>query len=343
MPARISVVIVTTNERDAIERSLPALKPELRPGDELIISDNASSDGTVERARELVPDVRVVQNGGNVGFPAGVNAGAAVATGDVLLLLNPDAAVAPGFADAIRAPLEDGRGWDAWQALVTMDDGERINTSGGIVHFSGISWAGDLGGRVEGADLAAREVEFASGACLAIPMDVWRALGGFPAHFFLYFDDVDISMRIRLRGGTVGIEPSARADHSYTFTKGALKWRMLERNRWATIIRCYPGPLLALLAPALVATEAAILAASVAGGWAPQKLRSWGLVLTALPMLLRERRAIQSSRVIGAAEFARWLSADLSSEHLGAAGRSRVVGGGLRLYWRLVRVALGVR
>ena len=340
MPARISVVIVTTNERDAIERSLPALKPELRPGDELIISDNASTDGTLERVRELVPDVRIVQNGGNHGFMAGVNAGAAVATGDILVLLNPDAAVAPGFADAIRAPLEEGRDWDAWQALVTMDDGERINTSGGIVHFTGISWAGQLGEPVAAAERAAREPEFGSGACLAIRMPVWRELDGFPEHFFLYFDDVDFTMRIRLRGGQVGFEPRARVDHQYTFTKGPLKWRMLERNRWATIVRCYPTPLLLLLLPALLATEAAILGAAIAGGWAPQKLRSWGLVARALPSLLRERREIQATRTISAGEFAEWLSPELTSEFLGRAGRSRLVNASLRAYWRAVRALL---
>ena len=342
MPARLSVVIVTTNERDAIERSLPALAPELLPGDELIISDNASADGTLERVRELVPDAIVVQNGGNFGFMTAVNAGAAAASGDVLLLLNPDAAVAPGFAHAIRRPLEEEPGWDAWQALVTMDDGERINTSGGIVHFTGLSWAGQLGEPAETGERAPREPGFGSGACLAIRMDAWRALDGFPAHFFLYFDDVDFAMRIRLRGRQVGFEPRARADHEYTFTKGALKWRMLERNRWATILRCYPTPLLVLLLPGLLATELGILAASATGGWLPQKLRSYGLLARALPLLLRERHEVQATRVISAGEFARWLSPDLTSEYLGRAARSRALRAALRAYWRAVCVVLRV-
>jgi GT2 family glycosyltransferase len=333
-------VIVTTNERDAIERSLPALVPELRPGDELIVSDNASSDGTRDRARELAPDAIIVDNGGNVGFPAAVNAGAARASGDVLLLLNPDAAVAPGFAEAIRRPLAEGRGWDAWQALVTMDDGARVNTSGGIVHFTGLSWAGEVGVPLEEATLTPRPVAFASGACLAIPLHVWRELGGFPEHFFLYFDDVDIALRIRLRGGQVGVEPSARADHSYEFGKGALKWRMLERNRWATIIRTYPAALLALLAPALLMAELGILAVAVASGWGAQKLRAWADVTRALPTLVRERRAIQAQRRIGAAEFASWMTADLSSVYFGRAGQSRALRALLRGYWRVVRALL---
>ena len=71
-----------------------------------------------------------------------------------------------------------------------------------------------------------------------------------PEQFFLYHEDVDLSLRVRLAGGALGVEPAARVDHDYEFDKGAAKWRYLERNRWATLIRTYPAALLALLAGA---------------------------------------------------------------------------------------------
>jgi GT2 family glycosyltransferase len=339
VPASLSVIVVTYNSRAAIERALPALGAELLPGDEVIVADNHSADGSAERARELLPEATVFDTGRNAGFSAAVNEAAARARGELLLLLNPDAAVAPGFAHAIRRPLEDGRGWSAWQALVTLDDGRRVNTSGGVVHFTGVAWAGQTGVPVD----APREpcaVGFASGACLAVPARVWRELGGLPDGFFLYHEDVDLSLRIRLRGGHVGIEPAARADHDYEFAKGSLKWRMLERNRWATIVRTYPGPLLALLAPALLAAEAAVVAAALTGGWGRQKLLSWLDVARALPELLRERRAIQGARLVGSAEFASALTPELSSAQLGRAARSPAIQASLRAYWRLVRALL---
>ena len=326
-------MIVTTNEREAVERSIPALLPELR------VSDNHSSDGTRGRILELAPDAIVVDNGGNVGFPAAVNAGATRASGDIVLLLNPDAAVAPGFADDIRRPIAEGRDWDAWQALVTMDDGKRVNTAGGVVHWSCVSWAGEIGTAAD-VPREPHEVGFASGACLAIRTPVWRALGGFPQHFFLYFDDVDIALRIRLGGGHVGVEPRARADHDYEFAKGKLKWRMLERNRWATILRTDPGPVLALLLPALLALELAVFASALAGGWGGQKLRAAADLLRSLPTLLRERRAIQSGRAISSGEFARWLTAELSSPYLGGAAENRALAALQRGYWRVVRALL---
>jgi GT2 family glycosyltransferase len=103
------------------------------------------------------------------------------------------------------------------------------------------------------------------------PGERFATLGGFSDACLLYHEDVDVSMRVRLAGGRLGVEPAAVVDHAYGFAKGAAKWRYLERNRWATILRCYPTRLLVLLAPGLLATELALLVVTAAGGWLPQK------------------------------------------------------------------------
>jgi hypothetical protein len=148
-------------------------------------------------------------------------------------------------------------------------------------------------------------------------------------------------MRLRLGGGALGIEPAAVVDHDYEFAARALKWRWLERNRWAFLVRIYPGPLLALLAPALLATELALVAASIAGGWGRQKLAADLDVLRWLPRLLRERRAVQAGRTVSAADFAGWLSADLDSPFIPPLARSLPIRLALRGYWRAVRLLLG--
>jgi GT2 family glycosyltransferase len=284
----------------------------------------------------------MVELGRNAGFAAGANTGARAARGDLLLFLNPDATPAPGFAEAIRAPLAGERDWDAWMGLVTAAGGRVVNTNGGIVHFTGIAWAGEAGVPAPGSATGPREVAFASGACLAVPRATWERLGGFPEHYFMYHEDVDLSLRIHLAGGRVGIEPAAVVDHDYEFGKGTAKWRRLERNRWATIVRCYPGPLLALLAPALLATELALLVVAAAGGWLPQKLRAGAQTLGAMPALWRERGAVQATRRVSASEFAAWLSPELDSPFLGRAGRSPALRACLRVYWAGVVRALRV-
>jgi GT2 family glycosyltransferase len=338
----LSVLIVSWNSREQLARTLPALLPELDEADRLIVVDNDSSDGTVEIVEELAPRARLVQTGRNAGFAAACSEGAALARGDLLVILNPDAAPLPGFGEAIRKPWVEERGWAAWQALVAARGATEVNSAGNPVHFTGLVWAGGHG-RPLGEAPPAGEVTALSGACLAIPRATWEREGGFPGDFFLYHEDVDLSLRLRLAGGAIGIEPSAVVDHDYDFAGGGPKWRWLERNRWAVLIRTYPGTLLALLAPALIATELALIPASIAGGWGRQKLQANLDVLRRLPRLLRERREIQARRTIGASEFASRLTPDLDSPFIPSIARSTPARLLLRSYWKAVCLLLRLR
>jgi GT2 family glycosyltransferase len=339
MSPTLSVVIVAWNSREELARTLPALLPELLEGDELIVVDNASNDGTREAIAAQAPNARILRMGRNAGFAGGCNAGAAVARGDLLVILNPDAAPLPGFGEAIRRPWVEERGWAAWQALIADKGATRINSAGNPVHFTGIVWAGGHG-RPIGDAPPAGEVPALSGACLAIPRTTWEEAGGFPERFFLYHEDVDLSLRLRLRGGTLGIEPAAVVDHDYEFGARELKWRWLERNRWAFLIRVYPTSLLVLVAPALLATELALIPVAISGGWGRQKLAASIDVVRWLPRLLRERRQVQATRAVSAAQFAECLTPDLDSPFIGGVVRSAPVRIALRAYWRVVRLLL---
>ena len=130
-------------------------------------------------------------------------------------------------------------------------------------------------------------------------------------------------------------------DHDYDFDKGAAKWRYLERNRWATLIRTYPTALLLLVFPALIATDLALWPAALLGGWGGQRLLALADTLRSTPRLLGERRRVQATRTVGARDFASSLTPDLDSPYLGRAGRSRALAAILRGYWSVVLRALG--
>lgn len=331
----LAVVIVSYNSAEALAVTLPALKSEMGEGDEVLVVDNSSQDESVLLTGELMPAARVVASGGNLGFAAGCNLGAAEATAGLVCFLNPDAVPQPGWREAIVAPAlrPEGERPDAWQALVTSDGGKTINSAGGVLHYTGIAWAGT--GPVE-------QLGFLSGACLVMDRERFLAIGGFAEDYFLYHEDVDLSMRILLEGGRIEVAGDAVVDHDYDFDKGQAKWRYLERNRWATIVRTYPGLLILLVSPVLLVAELAIWLAAIRGGWAKQKLLASLDFWRRLPRWLRQRRVIAGRRSpdMSTRLFTDGMVAKLDSPYLGGPAASRPVSFLLSAYWRLVRALL---
>ncbi|MEA2267542.1 MAG: hypothetical protein QOD55_538 [Solirubrobacteraceae bacterium] len=335
---RLAVVIVTYNSAGDVTAALERLQPQLEAGDEVVVVDNASVDGSADVARRAAPDATVIETGANLGFAAGCNIGAAATTAAVLLFLNPDAAPAPGSLAALRRAAEHST-WGAWQPLVTMPGGREINTAGGVVHFLGFGWAGRCGEAVPAVNTAG-PVAFASGAAFCVRREAWDALGGFDDSYFMYGEDLDLSLRLWLAGWEVGIEPSARVEHHYDFAKGPEKWFLLERNRWRTVLATYPAPLLALVMPALLAFELAVLPVAAHDGWLGPKLRAQGAVLRDLPRILARRRRTQAARRIDTLEFAKRLTATLDSPYIAVPRWARLLAVLQSSFWWAVRRAL---
>ena len=156
----------------------------------------------------------------------------------------------------------------------------------------------------------------------------------------MYCEDVDLSLRLRLAGGRLAVVPDARVTHEYAFTKGSYKWRLLERNRWATMIRTYPAALLLAVLPALLAAEAGRL-----GGRGPRRVgrdEGTGHPGSGAGAAATAARAAghPATAAVSASAVAATLTAELSSPYFGAVGRHPLVRAGLTLYWRLVSALL---
>jgi GT2 family glycosyltransferase len=330
----LAVVVVTHQAAEHLPALAAAVLPQLREGDELLIVDNASSDGSAAVARSLGDRVGVIETGGNLGFAGGCHAGAEATSAPLLLFLNPDCQPQPDCLAQLRGAAERHPDWGAWQAAVLLD-ADHINTSGGVVHFLGMGWAGDCGRPLAELPAADREVAFPSGAAMVVRRESWARLGGLDVEYFMYGEDLDLGLRLWLSGSRAGIVPSARVLHSYEFDKGTSKWFWLERNRWRTILSVYPALLLVALAPALLAAELGLLAVAASQGWLGAKLRAQAAVIGGLPGTLARRRSVQRTRRIGAREFAAHLTSSLDSPYLSAAS-SPWLSAPQAIYWRAV-------
>lgn len=327
----LAVVIVAHNSAAALERTFAALLPQLRDDDELVVVDSSSTDDLAA----VIPDAaRLIRRDANVGFAGGAVLGAAATTAPLLFFLNPDATPEPGCLDALRAA---PAGWGAWQALVALEDGRHVNTSGNVAHWLGLGWAGGLGDPVD-RTAPPHEVGFASGAALVVRRADWDLVGGFDPAYFMYGEDLDLSLRLRLAGRGVGVIPMAVVRHDYTFSKGDYKWFHLERNRWWTVLAVYPTPLLLLVLPALLALELALLFVAARGGWLRAKVRAQLAVLRSLPGACARRRRVQPLRRVSTHTFAAALSPALNAHHIAAPPLAHRV---QAAYWRTVRHLVG--
>ena len=329
----IAVVIVTYDSARHLPATLDALSAELGPRDELMVADCGSRDDPRAVVARHAPRARFLDLGANLGFAGGASAGARATGAPLLLFLNPDCVVQPGALAVLRSAAAERPGWGAWQALVTLPGGRAINTSGGVTHWLGFGWTGEYEQPVPPLDAPPREVSFASGAALVVRREAWDAAGGFEPAYFMYAEDVDLALRLRLAGWGVGVVPAARVEHDYEFAKGDYKWFLLERNRWWTVLAAYPAALLLPLLPALLGAELVLLAIAARGGWLGAKLRSQWAVLRTLRWTLARRRRVQATRRASVRTFAASLSDRLDSPFLGRAAQAPAARSLQSAYW----------
>ena len=248
---KVAVVVVCLNSADSLPALLSALEVQLGQHDELVLVDNASSDDTAHIARTAAPAATVLETGSNLGFAGGCVAGANACRAPLLVFLNPDTVPLEGAIDALSELGNEKPSWGAWQGLVMLPDRERVNTSGNIVHYVGIGWAGGLGSHIDSVETSPHEIGFASGAAMVVRRSAWDSVGGFDPDFFMYSEDLDLSLRLKLAGWGVGIEPRARFTHDYEFEKattsgttssaiaGGRSSRCIRRHCWSSWPRHY--------------------------------------------------------------------------------------------------------
>jgi len=308
------VIVVAYRSGDALARCLESLA-----GEDVIVVDNDAD---------------------NVGFGAGCNRGARQTDADTLVFVNPDTVVQPGAVQALARALEAPDVGVVQARLRLLERPELLNSSGNVVHVSGLAWPGGYG---DPADTLTqpREIAYASGAAFAIRADVFRELGGFTEELFLYQEDLELSWRARLHGLRVLVVPDADILHDYVLARpGRQKEYYLERNRLIVVLTAFSARLLLLLAPVLLAVEAGIFLLACRQGWWREKARGWAWLLSHGSWLAAHRRETQALRRRSDRELARFLTPVLDPRMLELRSGIAALNGLVSLWWRGVRVFL---
>lgn len=245
---RVTAVVVAYNGGDDLGECVESLRGQTLSDLEIIVVDNASTDGSVD-SLEARPKgrVRVIRCRSNGGYAAGANAGWRAATTDVVAILNQDLVLMPDCLEQMRDVLLGCKR----EALVTpklvlRSDPGRVNAIGNEVHLSGVAWCRGLGTPADDWH-GAVEVAAISGAAFMVRSSFLANLNGIEERYFMYMEDVDLSLRARTAGGTCVAACDAVAVHDWKPTLGPAKFELLERNRralwhrfWGRSVRMYP-------------------------------------------------------------------------------------------------------
>ena len=311
----VSVIIVSYNSADCLPECLDSLAPIIASGVEVIVTDNASTDDSCAVVRDRYPAVKLIEAGGNLGFAAGCNLGAAQSSGELLVFLNPDTVVEPGWLAGLLQAYEADPAHTGivMPQIVLYDAPDRLNTCGNALHYLGFCWCPDY----RKPRLAASEpfgVAIASGACFLMPRALFERLSGFDDDYFLYHEDVDLSWRTRLAGFDIICAPASVVRHRYTFSLPPWKRALLERNRIITCLKNYELRTLVLLAPLALLAETWLWAGETLTGHPLLRPRAYAQVLRRMSAIRAKRQACQAMRGVGDRELRRWMGARLPQQ-----------------------------
>jgi len=224
---KLSIVILCWNDLRVIRDCLRSIFEGTHGIDfEVIVSDNGSTDGSIEFIHQNYPRVRVLENGANLGFAKGNNVGIRASSGEYVLILNPDTIIHDGALDTLVAFADRHPRAGGFGCRVVNPDGSyqvsarlfptvwryRVNAFY-LKVFRGVSavfadaeyvrWKGD----------SEREVDWQSGCCVMFRRELLEQLGGFDAQFFYHFEEVDLCRRVWNTGTPILFTPDAVITH----------------------------------------------------------------------------------------------------------------------------------
>jgi GT2 family glycosyltransferase len=299
----VSAIVCAYGSQPYLRQVVEALQASRGLAVEVIVVDNGSPD-----CADLA-GVRVLRPGYNTGFAQGCNIGVREATSDVVVFVNSDAIVDPGCLGRLCACLDDADVGLVGATIVLADEPEVVNSWGNPVHLLGFSWAGGYGEPVSLASSGTRAS--VSGAVFAARRRDFQALGGLDAAYFMYGEDLDLSLRCWLDASRVEVLAEATATHHYEFGRNPAKLGLLERNRLITVLTVYEVRTLLALGPLLLAAEAAMVLRGAREGWLSQKVTGWRWLLTHRGYLRRRRNRIQGTRRVDDVDLLQHLSTSL--------------------------------
>lgn len=349
---KVSVVVVNYNGERYLDVCLSAVARLEGPVDEVLVVDNASTDASRALLAERFPQVRVIALERNDGPCPARNAGMRAARNRWVLALDNDAIVLPDVLVKLAREVREGVAL-VQPRSVFHSDPERVHYDGGGLHYVGLIALRNFYAPLSSASGArVEEVDCAVAVALLVDRELVLDCGGYDARYFILFEDLDLSYRLRARGLKILSVADALVQHmggtsGISFREGpsypARRVFLHSRNRWMHLAKNHAAWTLVVSAPGLLLYELVAFAFACAAGSPLAWLRGKLEFLELLPGLLRDRRAVQSRRTLRDARLLRGGPLALTPALSSSAPRAfaqRCIDLALRGWWRCARLVL---
>jgi GT2 family glycosyltransferase len=305
-PALVSVVIPNWNGAQHLPTCLDALRAQTYAPVEVIVADNASTDGSLALLAERYPEVRMVALPENRGFTGACNAGMQAASGEIVALLNNDTEADPAWLSEVVAALRrhPEAGFVASKMLL-FDDRTRFHTAGDLYRVDGRLvnrgvWQQDTG------QYDREEYVFsACGGAAAYRRAMLDEIGLLDDDFFFSAEDMDLAWRAQLAGYRCVYAPRAVVYHRLAATGGGVTASFYDgRNMIWILVKDYPAALWRKHWRKIIRAQHSLAWEALRawrGAAARARLRGMAASSLGLPKMLRKRRAIQRGRRVSIA------------------------------------------
>ena len=227
---RPAVYIPNFNGAARLGATLRSLGEQSRPVD-VVVVDNGSDDESAALVHEEFPEVAMLELGTNLGFGPAINHAVATRPADPLILLNNDAVAEPRFLEALLDTHATGA--EAVAGVLTQERDPGLIDSAGVIADRTLMGFDYLHGEPLGALAGAADPLGPTGGAALYARAAFDAVGGFDERIFLYYEDLDLALRMAAAGARCRLAPEARAVHAYSASLGAGSSAKYERTGWS--------------------------------------------------------------------------------------------------------------
>lgn len=253
----VTVVIPNYNGEKYLVPCLRALYENTKVEMEVIVVDNGSADDSLDRAKELYPQTRMIRLDKNYGFCKAVNEGIRASKTEYVLLLNNDTEIRRGFVECLLRRIKKNEKIFSVEAkMIQYQDTSLIDSAG--TYYNGLGWAFSRGKdqSVQRYNLCSKVFAACAGAAI-YRRRVFDEIGLFDERHFAYLEDIDIGYRARIQGYVNLYEPKAEVIHVGSASSGSryneFKVRLSSQNNIYLVYKNMPTWQIALNFPLLFA------------------------------------------------------------------------------------------